>query len=123
MRLAAMVRLVIEKMIKRRSKRLLDILRIDNGAVADCLREVGLSQGAYISSNAFIFVPSGGAQLVEIVMEDRVQAWRDFTLTGEPPHPYTITDQKMVEGAVQRLEENTTIGTVVGIADPCARVK
>ena len=44
MRLAAMVRLVIEKMIKRWSKWLLDILRIDNGAVADRLREVGLAQ-------------------------------------------------------------------------------
>src|SRR4029453_911504 len=101
MRLAAMVRLVIEKMIKRRSKRLLDILQIDNGAVADCLREVGLAQGAYVSSNAFIFVPAGGVQLVEIIIKDRVQAWRDFALTGEPPHPYTITDQKMIESAVQ----------------------
>src|SRR5262245_15057126 len=123
MRLAAMVRLVIEKMIKRRSKRLLDILRIDNGAVADRLREVGLAQGAYVSSNAFIFVPAGGPQLVEIVIEDGVQARRDFTLAGEPLHPDTIADKKMIEGAVQRLEENTTIGTVVGIANPCARVK
>jgi hypothetical protein len=122
-RLAAMVRLVIEKMIERRSKRLLDILRIDNGAVSDRLREVGLAQGAYVPSNAFIFVPAGRTQLVEIVIEDRVQARRDFTLAGEAPHPDTIADQKMIERAVQRLEENTTIGTIVGIADPCARVK
>jgi hypothetical protein len=46
MRLAAMVRLVIEKMIERRGERLFDILRIDDGAIADRLREVGLAQGA-----------------------------------------------------------------------------
>src|SRR4030095_5589648 len=118
-----MVRLMIEKMIERRSKRLFDILRIDNGAVADRLREVGLAQVAYVTSNAFIFVTACGAQLVEIIIEDRVQTCGHFTLVGESPHPDTIADQKMIEGAMQRLEENTAIGTVVGIADPCARVK
>ena len=118
-----MMSLVIEKMIERRSERLLDILWVDHGAIADRLREIGLAQGTNVTQDALIFIPTGGLQLRDAFIEDRIKTWRDFTLASESPHPYAIAHEKMIERAVQRFEENTAIGVIIGVAHPCSRVK
>ena len=53
---------------------------------------------------------------VEIVIEDGVEAWRQFALAGEAPHPDAVADQQMIERAVQRLEEGAAVGAVIGVA-------
>ena len=75
-----MVSLVIEKMVERRGKYLFDILRIDDGAVADRLGKIVVVQGADILMDTSIFSAPGRAQLREIIIEDRIEARRDFAL-------------------------------------------
>jgi hypothetical protein len=115
--LAAVMRLMIEKMIKRRGKHLFYVLWVNDGTEADRFNEIVLAQCADVVENAFIFHASRCPQLHEIVVEDCIETGRDSTLGGEAAHPDAIADQEVVEGAVQRFEEGAPIGAIVPIRD------
>lgn len=52
--LATVVRLVIEKMIERGGQYLFDILRIDDGSIADCFGQIFVGQVCNESSDTII---------------------------------------------------------------------
>src|SRR5262249_3958681 len=123
MRLTAVVGLMIEKMVESGSERLFDILRINNRPIADRLRKIVVAQAGDVAKDAFILLSARRAQLCEIVMEYHVESGWGFALACEALHPDAISNQKVIEGAVQRFKEGSAIGTIVGIGDPCGRVK
>lgn len=55
MGLAAVVSLVVEKMIERGRERLLDILRVDDVAIADRFGEIIRAQSPNVMADAFVF--------------------------------------------------------------------
>jgi len=122
MGLAAVVGLVVEKMVERGREHLLDILWVDEGAIADRLGKIIFAQSLNVMADAFIFSATCHTQLREIVVEDRVETRWGFALTSETPHPDAVANQQMVKGAVQRLKEGTAIGTIISIGDLCSRV-
>src|SRR5262245_32794736 len=115
--LATVMRLVIEEVIERWGEHLLDILWVDDRTETDRFGEIVLAQRADIVPNAFVFCTPRRAQLREIVEEYRIETRRDSALAGETAHPDAIPNQKVVECAMQRLEEGPPIGAVVRIRD------
>ena len=67
MSLAAVMGLVVEKMVERRGEYLLDILWVDDGAIADRLGKIILAQSPNVMADAFIFIATRHTQLREIV--------------------------------------------------------
>src|SRR5262245_54086965 len=112
MRLAAVMRLVIEEMVERRGERLLDVLRVDDGTEADRFSEIVLGQCADIVPDAFIFCAPRRAQLHEIVKEYRIEIRRDCALAGKTAHPDAIPNQQVVERAMQGPEVGAPISAV-----------
>lgn len=55
MRLAAVVRLVVEKMIERRGQHLLNVLGVDDSSIPDRFRQIGVGQSGDEPCDACIF--------------------------------------------------------------------
>src|SRR5262249_46239858 len=70
MGLAAMMGLVIEKMVERRGKRLLDIARIADGPIGEPAREALLRQSIDVARDALVLVRTRPAQGREIIVEN-----------------------------------------------------
>src|ERR1041384_6820829 len=73
MRLPAMVRLVIEEMVERGLKLLLDCLRIDESAEAERAGELSIAKRSNVSRYAVVFRAPRRAQGSEIVVKDRIE--------------------------------------------------
>src|SRR5260370_26913760 len=122
MRLAAMMRLMIEEMEQQRREILLDLDRAARRPVAQGSGEIGLAEAADIGADARILDASCGAQLGEIVVEDRIERRRLAALAGEAMHPDTVAKQEMIQRSVQRSEKGAAIGAIVGIGDARRRL-
>ena len=118
MRLAAVMRLVVEEMQQQRHQRLLDLSRVAQRAIAHEPVEVGLAQPRDIGGDAGVLGLPRRPQLAEIVVEDAFEALRRITRAGEAAHPDPVADQDVVQRAVQRAEEGAAIGAVVFVGQP-----
>src|SRR5262249_43178980 len=103
--------------IERENEFLFDLLRIDNRTEANRFIEIALVQRADVMPNPFILHATCYTQLYEVVVEYRIEAGGSCAFARETAHPDSITDQQVIEGAVQRLEESAAIGTVVRVRD------
>jgi hypothetical protein len=115
--LAAVVRLVVEEMVERGRQRLLDLDRPHESAVADGAGKVGVCQSSDIVADARILRGPRRPQWGEVVIEDGIEAFRQFARASEAGHPDAIADQQVIQGPVQRLEEGAAVGAVVCLGD------
>ena len=62
-----------------------------------------------------ILANSRGAKPSKIVIKDSIKTWRQLALAGEALHPDAVSDQQVVEGAMQGLEESAAVGAIVSV--------
>lgn len=74
MSLAAVMSLMVEKMVQGRSKCLLDVLGIYKSSILDRPGKVTFAQGPDITTDALVLGSACGAKLYEIITKDRVEA-------------------------------------------------
>ena len=122
MRLTAVMRLMIEEMVERGAKRLLDVARVGERAVAQREREVGLGAGIDPRADPRILGTARRAQRREIVVQDGVEPRGMLAAAGEAAHPDAVGEQQVIERAVHRLEERAAVGAIVGVGKPRGRV-
>src|SRR5579884_3239315 len=104
MGLAAVMGLVVEEVVERKGERLLDILRTHEGAIADRGGQIRLVERVDIVGDTPVLRDAGGPQGREVVMQNGVEALRQFSLAGETGHPQAVSHQEVVERPVQRPE-------------------
>ena len=117
MHLAAMMRLMIEKMRQRGIDPLLDLRRLRDRAIRDCARQLRLIEPIDEADDASSSRITRRAQIGEGFVQDRIEPRRRLALAGETLHPDAVGDEQMVERAVNRFEEGTPIGAIIGIAE------
>ena len=104
-----------KKVVECRGKFLFDIGRPHKGTEANKASKIGLTQGINIGVDVRILANSRGAKPSKIVIKDSIKTWRQLALAGEALHPDAVSDQQVVEGAMQGLEESAAVGAIVSI--------
>src|SRR5690606_31518381 len=74
MHLSAVMGLVIEEMIQRRRQRLLDVNRIDDGAVAEVAGKIGVGQRSDVIDDAPVFGAACSPQFRKILEQNLVKS-------------------------------------------------
>ena len=69
----------------------------------------GIVQAGHEGFDACVFDAAGGAQLVEVFVEDGVQPRRRRAAALEAGHPDPVADHDVVQGAVDAPEEGAAI--------------
>ena len=89
--------------------------------VGEPAREPGLVQPGREGLDAGILGDAGGAQLVEVVVEDRVEPRRLRGAALEPGHPDSVADHDVIQRPVDAPEEGAAILAPGGIVELGAR--
>src|SRR5438477_6837164 len=119
MGLAAVMGVMVEEVIERRRKLLLDGARVGDRAIGDQPAEVFLGQTADVVDDALILRAAGRTQRAERFVQDGVEPLWGLASPGETLHPDAVRDQQVVERAVHRLEERPAIGAVHVVGQHC----